>query len=135
MIEREENYMLKYKNEKNLELDKCDCKTVEANKINSRSTRAQNLADLTRLAEFFSVIGDLTRVRIISALEASEMCVCDIALSLDMSQSAISHQLKVLKDARLVKNRREGKKIFYSLKDHHIENIFNQGFIHIKEEN
>lgn len=126
--------MLKDISEKSLELEKCNCRDTEVDKLSSSHARDEQIEDLTRLAEFFSVIGDLTRVRIISALESSEMCVCDIALSLDMSQSAISHQLKVLKDARLVKNRRDGKKVFYSLKDHHIENIFNQGFLHIKEE-
>ena len=85
------------------------------------------------LAELFKVFGDSTRVRIICVLFESEMCVCDIAQILNMTQSAISHQLRVLKQARLVKYRRDGKALFYSLADNHIKLIFNQGFEHITE--
>nr|WP_314497961.1 metalloregulator ArsR/SmtB family transcription factor [uncultured Peptostreptococcus sp.] len=85
------------------------------------------------LAELFKVFGDVTRVKIIYALLESEMCVCDIASLLDMTQSAISHQLRVLKKARLVKFRKEGKTVFYSLDDHHIDKIFSFGLDHIKE--
>jgi ArsR family transcriptional regulator len=85
------------------------------------------------LAELFKVFGDTTRVKIISALFEAEMCVCDIAELLHMTQSAISHQLRVLRQARLVKHRKEGKIVFYSLDDEHIKNIFNQGLEHILE--
>lgn len=85
------------------------------------------------VAELFKVFGDSTRVRIICALFESEMCVCDIAGVLNMTQSAISHQLRVLKQARLVKYRREGKTVFYTLSDDHIQTIFNQAFEHIME--
>jgi len=85
------------------------------------------------LAELFKVFGDSTRIKIIWALFEEEMCVCDIASLLNMTQSAISHQLRVLKQARLVKPRREGKNIFYSLDDEHIEAIFYQGMKHISE--
>ncbi|MBD5139002.1 MAG: helix-turn-helix transcriptional regulator [Ruminococcus sp.] len=85
------------------------------------------------VAELFKVFGDSTRVRIICALFESEMCVCDIAGVLNMTQSAISHQLRVLKQARLVKYRREGKTVFYSLADKHIQTIFDQAFEHIME--
>ena len=85
------------------------------------------------LAELFKVFGDSTRVRIICALFESEMCVCGIAEVLGMTQSAISHQLRVLKQARLVKYRREGKTVFYSLADAHIKTIFNQAFEHVME--
>ena len=85
------------------------------------------------VAELFKVFGDSTRVRIICALFESEMCVCDIADVLNMTQSAISHQLRVLKQARLVKYRREGKTVYYSLADAHIKTIFNQAFEHIME--
>ena len=83
--------------------------------------------------ELFKVFGDVTRVKIIYALLESEMCVCDIASLLDMTQSAISHQLRVLKKARLVKFRKEGKTVFYSLDDQHIDKIFSFGLDHIKE--
>ena len=85
------------------------------------------------LVELFKVFGDVTRVKIIYALLESEMCVCDIASLLDMTQSAISHQLRVLKKARLVKLRKEGKTVFYSLDDQHIDKIFSFGLDHIKE--
>ncbi len=85
------------------------------------------------VAELFKVFGDSTRVKIICVLFQSEMCVCDIAAVLDMTQSAISHQLRVLKQARLVKYRRSGKTVYYSLADGHIQNIFNQAFEHIME--
>ena len=97
---------------------------------------AEKLPDeelLYDVAELFKVFGDSTRVRIICALFESEMCVCDIAGVLNMTQSAISHQLRVLKQARLVKYRREGKTVFYSLADKHIQTIFDQAFEHIME--
>lgn len=89
--------------------------------------------DLFNLAEFFKVFGDTTRIRILSALFQSEMCVCDIAHLLDMTQSAISHQLRVLKNAKLVKFRKEGRVVYYSLDDDHVKLIFDQGYQHILE--
>ena len=85
------------------------------------------------LAELFKVFGDTTRIRILYVLFESEMCVCDIAEILNMTQSAISHQLRVLKQARLVKNRREGKQIYYFLADDHVRTIIGQGMDHIEE--
>ena len=85
------------------------------------------------LAELFKVFGDTTRIKILYTLYESEMCVCDIAEVLNMTQSAISHQLKVLKQAKLVKNRREGKQIIYSLDDGHIANIISMGIEHVTE--
>ena len=85
------------------------------------------------LAELFKVFGDTTRIRILYVLFEAEMCVCDIAQILNMTQSAISHQLRVLKQARLVRNRREGKQIYYSLADDHVRTIIGQGMDHIEE--
>ena len=85
------------------------------------------------LAELFKVFGDGTRLKILYVLLSSEMCVYDIAAVLGMSQSAISHQLRVLKQMDLVKNRRDGKTIFYSLADDHIVTILSQGLDHIEE--
>ena len=85
------------------------------------------------LAEFFKVFGDVTRLKLLSVLFHSEMCVCDLAKTLNMTQSAISHQLRILKQMKLVKNRREGKTVFYSLADGHIKTIINQGTEHIQE--
>ena len=82
---------------------------------------------------FFKVFADATRIRILCVLSCSEMCVCDLAQTLDMTQSAISHQLRLLKQMKLVVNRREGKTVFYSLADSHIKTIMNQGMEHIRE--
>ena len=88
---------------------------------------------LLDLSEFFKVFGDSTRIKILYVLSQSEMCVCDIAKLLQMGQSAISHQLRVLKQMRLVKFRRDGKTVFYSLSDSHIQTILAQGMEHISE--
>lgn len=88
---------------------------------------------LLDLSEFFKVFGDSTRIKILYVLSRSEMCVCDIATLLQMGQSAISHQLRVLKQMRLVKFRRDGKTVFYSLSDDHIQTILAQGMEHISE--
>lgn len=85
------------------------------------------------LAELFKVFGDSTRIRILYALIESELCVGDIAQLLNLGQSAVSHQLKLLKDAKLVKFRREGKVIFYALNDDHVRTILNMGMEHIEE--
>jgi len=89
---------------------------------------------LSQVAELFKVLGDRTRTRILHALFEAEMCVCDLAYLLGMTQSSISHQLRVLKQAKLVKNRKEGKVVYYSLADHHVIHIFEQAFEHVNEE-
>ena len=86
------------------------------------------------LADLFKIFGDTTRVKILYALFESELCVCALAELLDVSQSAVSHQLRVLKDAELVTRRREGKTIYYSLADEHVRAIIEMGFEHITEE-
>ncbi len=88
---------------------------------------------LADLADLFKVFGDSTRIKIIYALFEREMCVCDIAELLGMTQSAISHQLRVLKNSRLVKFKKEGKTVYYSLDDEHVNRIFDCGLSHIKE--
>ena len=90
--------------------------------------------ELYDLAELFKVFGDSTRIRILFVLFEAEVCVCDLAAALNMTQSAISHQLKILKQSKLVKSRREGKSIFYSLADDHVRTIIAQGQEHIEEE-
>ncbi len=85
------------------------------------------------LAELFKIFSDSTRIKILYSLLISEMCVCDIATLLGMSQSAISHQLRILKQSGLVKYRRDGKTIFYSLSDSHVSTIINQGMEHVQE--
>ena len=85
------------------------------------------------LSELFRIFGDSTRIRILYVLFEAEMCVCDIAALLGMTQSAISHQLRALKNARLVKSRREGKTVFYALADDHVKDIIDRGLEHVKE--
>ena len=99
-------------------------------RVRSRIPGEDTLYDL---AELFRIFGDSTRIRILYVLFESEMCVCDIAQLLGMTQSAISHQLRSLKNAQLVKARREGKTVFYSLADDHVKTIINQGFEHVCE--
>lgn len=101
--------------------------------IKAVSEKLPDIELIYDVAELFKVFGDSTRVRILCALFEREMCVCDIAGVLEMTQSAISHQLRVLKQARLVKYRREGKTVYYSLADDHIQTIFDQAFEHIME--
>lgn len=98
--------------------------------VNEKMPAEEELYDL---AELFKIFADSTRIRILYVLFESEMCVCDIAQILNMTQSAISHQLRVLKQSRLVKYRREGKSILYSLADDHVRTIVNQGLEHIEE--
>lgn len=90
--------------------------------------------ELADLAELFKIFGDTTRIRILFVLFEAEVCVCDIADSLKMTQSAISHQLRILKQSKLVKSRRDGKSIFYSLADGHVRDIIAQGLEHIEED-
>lgn len=86
------------------------------------------------LAELFKVFGDTTRVKILFALFTAEMCVCDLTALLGLTQSAVSHQLRVLKQARLVKYRKDGKMVYYSLDDDHVKQIFDQGLAHISQD-
>lgn len=111
----------------------CSCELIHENIIESVRQKMPQEEKLYDLAELFKVFGDTTRVKIISALFEAELCVCDIAELLTMSPSAISHQLRVLRQARLVKHRKEGKVVFYALDDEHIKQIFNQGLEHILE--
>lgn len=112
----------------------CNCTTIHQDVVDSVKANMPSEEKLYDIAELFKVFGDSTRIKIICALFESEMCVCDIANLLNMTQSAISHQLRVLKQARLVKNRREGKIVYYSLDDEHVRHIFDQGLAHINEQ-
>lgn len=99
-------------------------------KVTQRMPSEENLFDLS---ELYKIFGDSTRIKILYCLLESEMCVCDIATLLSMTQSAISHQLSVLKKSKLVKYRREGKTVFYSLADQHVIAILSQGMDHVTE--
>ena len=112
---------------------RCDFIYVHEEVVNQVLEVMPTYEDLQSLADFFRIFGDSTRIRILYALRQSELCVCDIASLLGMGQSAISHQLRILKQMRLVKFRREGKSVLYSLADGHIETILAQGMEHIGE--
>jgi len=111
----------------------CDCDVIHADLVESVKQKMPDENELYDLADFFKVLGDSTRAKIIWALDESEMCVCDLAVLLNMTKSAISHQLSSLKQADLVKYRKAGKVVFYSLADDHIEAIFEKGLEHIRE--
>ena len=111
----------------------CDFYQVHEDVVKAVTAKMPDEDELYDLAEIFKVFGDSTRIKILYVLFESEMCVCDIAQLLNMNQSAISHQLKILKQNRLVKSRREGKAVFYSLADGHVRTIINQGLEHIEE--
>ena len=115
-------------------IETCDCKEVHREILERVSKEMPREEELYDLAELFKVFGDSTRIKILFVLFESEMCVCDIAEALSMTQSAVSHQLKVLKQAKLIKNRREGKSIFYSLADEHVRTIIAMGIEHIEED-
>ena len=111
------------------------CEAVEVHEellkiVNEKLPSEEHLLDL---AELFKVFGDSTRIRILFVLFEAEVCVCDLAEVLNMTQSAISHQLNILKRNKLVKSRREGKSVFYSLADEHVRTIIGQGMEHIEE--
>lgn len=114
-------------------MDKCSANITHPDGIEYVRERLPKEETLYDLAELFKVFGDTTRIKIICALYERELCVCDIATLLNMTQSAVSHQLRTLKAARLVKFRREGKSVFYSLDDEHIMRIFNEGLNHVNE--
>nr|WP_317283482.1 metalloregulator ArsR/SmtB family transcription factor [uncultured Sellimonas sp.] len=115
------------------EIECCDCMELHGDCIKKVEEAMPDEETLNDLAALFKVFGDPTRVKILYVLFRSELCVCDLAEVLQMTQSAISHQLRVLKQMKLVKNRREGKTVFYSLADDHIQTIMNQGMEHILE--
>ena len=111
----------------------CDCEVIHADIVNKVKKGIPNDEDIYDLSDFFKVLGDSTRMKIIWALDESEMCVCDIAVLLNMTKSAISHQLRSLRNADLVKFRKEGKTVYYSLKDEHVRDIYEKGMEHIRE--
>lgn len=115
------------------DLEPCDYIHTHQDIVDAVNAQMPAEEELYDLAELFKIFADSTRIRILYVLFESEMCVCDIAQILNMTQSAISHQLRVLKQSRLVKYRRDGKSILYSLADDHVRTIVNQGLEHIEE--
>ncbi len=116
------------------EVEVCDIHEIHEDLIEKVRRDMPEETVLYDLAELFKIFSDSTRIRILFVLFESEVCVCDLADMLNMTQSAVSHQLRILKQSKLVKNRRDGKSIFYSLADDHVRTIIAQGLDHIQED-
>lgn len=117
----------------NEQIECCDCNEIYEDLLKIVNDTMPEETELYDLAELFKVFGDSTRIRILFVLFEAEVCVCDLAKVLNMTQSAISHQLRILKANKLVNSRREGKSVFYSLADGHVRTIIAQGREHIEE--
>ncbi len=115
-------------------LDVCECREIHQDLLEKVEQAIPPEEELYDLAELFKIFGDSTRIRILFVLFEAEVCVCDLAQILHMTESAISHQLRILKANKLVKSRRSGKSVFYSLDDEHVRMIIAAGQQHIEEE-
>lgn len=113
--------------------DVCEIQFVDEKKVKNVRKAMKTAAAVSALADTFKILGDPTRIKIAFALSKEELCVCDIANLLGVSQSAVSHSLRVLRQMKLVKFRKEGKIAFYSLDDEHISNLLDIGFRHVEE--
>lgn len=111
----------------------CDCSVIHEDIVADVKHKMPKETEFSKISDFFKVFGDKTRSKIIWALDQRELCVCDLAVLLNMTKSAISHQLSFLKQANLVKFRREGKMVYYSLADEHVKLVFETGRAHINE--
>lgn len=116
------------------DFDSCELNIIHEDVVAAVREKMPEEELIYEVSELFKVFGDSTRARIICALNQSEMCVCDLTAVLNMTQSAVSHQLRILKGARLVKNRRSGKVVYYALNDEHIKQLFDIAFIHTTED-
>lgn len=115
------------------EVEACDIYEVHEERLKGVNEKMPGEEEISDLSDLFKIFGDATRLKILFVLFEAEVCVCDMAEILNMTQSAISHQLKILKQSKLVSSRREGKSIFYSLADGHVRSIIAQGREHIEE--
>ena len=111
----------------------CDCNVIHDAVVNNTLKAMPSARVIEKIAVFFKVIGDNTRAKILFALDSNEMCVCDIANVLNMTKSAVSHQLSVLRDERIVKCNRVGKEVYYSLDDEHVKEVYEVALSHVKE--
>ena len=114
-------------------VDRCETRIIHFEKVQKAKESALAGDELEELSLFFKTFADPSRIRILMALVDQEMCVCDIAAFLDISESAVSHQLRNLRSSRLVKNRREGTVLYYRLTDEHVEEMITTGLEHIRE--
>lgn len=110
----------------------CDCNIIHQDIVNQTLENMVNEDIFNKLAEFFKILGDTTRTKILFALDKNEMCVCDIANVLGMSKSSISHQLSTLRRSGIVKCRKQGKEVYYMLDDNHVKQLFEVGLEHIE---
>lgn len=110
----------------------CDCNVIHKEIVDDTIKNMPKEDSFSKLAEFFKIIGDITRAKILFALDTNEMCVCDIANVLGMSKSSISHQLGALRKSGIVKCRKEGKEVYYMLDDEHVKKVFEIGIEHIE---
>ena len=115
------------------DIETCNCDIIHEETVKKVKTTFPKDEMIFDLADFYKIFGDTTRVKILYALDKSELCVCDISVLLEMTVSAVSHQLKILRDSNLVKTRRDGKIVYYSLADHHVQEIIECGMEHISE--
>lgn len=111
----------------------CDCEVIHESMVLSTRQKMKPEDDYSRLASLYKLFGDGTRVKLLHALEQNELCVCDLAVLLGVTKSAVSHQLKALRLANLVKSRRDGQVVYYSLADDHVKQILDMGFAHLYE--
>lgn len=109
----------------------CDCNVIHQDAVANAIKNKPNKENLESLSELFKVIGDLTRLKILWTLDNNEMCVCDVANVLNMTKSSISHQLAVLRENEIVKSRKSGKEVYYTLDDEHISKLYEIGIEHI----
>lgn len=113
--------------------EKCELTLIHEDNVKKAINELPDDELIADLSDMFKIFGDQTRMKILMALESGELCVCDIAAVMNMSQSAISHQLRVLKQSNIVKTRREGKVVYYSISDDHVKEIFDIAMVHVQE--
>ena len=113
--------------------EKCEVTLIHENNVKKAINELPDDELIADLSDMFKIFGDQTRMKILMALESGELCVCDIAAVMNMSQSAISHQLRVLKQSNIVKTRRQGKVVYYSISDDHVKEIFDIAIVHVQE--
>lgn len=117
------------------QIEQCECRCIHLDRVTAAKEHALPPKENEQLAALFKIMGDPNRLRILWALDCEEMCVCDLALFVGVSESAVSHQLRQLRQLQLVSNRREGPVLYYRLNDNHVSELIRLGLIHLKEEN
>lgn len=117
------------------ECKRCDCDIIHKDSVEKAKKDLKDDETLMCMADFYKALSDSTRIKIINLLDNNELCVCDISVLLNMTKSAVSHQLKNLKEMNLIKSRKVGKEVFYSLADRHVKEVFEISVEHVLEKN